>query len=99
MLSDERATVSRLFTHRPSKPPRQISGGGFAHLTPKHQPWHWLNCGLNWPGVRNDWSNGVRNYSFGSSHCDQWVKNPASIHEHAGSIPGLAPWVRDLVLL
>jgi len=28
----------------------------------------------------------------------QWVKNPASIHEDAGLIPGLTEWVRDVVL-
>ena len=28
----------------------------------------------------------------------QWVKNPASIHENAGSMPGLTQWVKDLVL-
>ena len=28
-----------------------------------------------------------------------WVKNPTSIHEHESLIPGLAQYVKDLVLL
>ena len=33
-----------------------------------------------------------------SSHCGSVITNPTSIHEYAGSIPGLAWWVTDAAL-
>ena len=35
---------------------------------------------------------------FGSSHRGSLEATPTSIHEDAGSFPGLTQWVKDLVL-
>ena len=39
-----------------------------------------------------------KSLSMGVPIVAQWVKNPTSIHEDAGSIPGLAQWLKDSAL-
>ena len=40
----------------------------------------------------------TRNPSSGVPVVAQWVKNATSNHEDMGSIPGLAQWIKDLLL-
>ena len=47
-------------------------------------------------GLVKTWSGGTKGRS---SHCGSAVKNLMSVREDAGSIPGLAQWVKDLALL
>ena len=51
-----------------------------------HPTWHWVFAPSE-------------NESIGVSVMAQWLKNPTKNHEVAGSIPGLAQWVKDPVLL
>ena len=37
-------------------------------------------------------------YTYGSSHCGAVETNLTSVHEVAGSIPGLVQWVGDPAL-
>ena len=40
-----------------------------------------------------------KNTDIRSSHCGSAVTNPTNIHEDVGSNPGLAWWVKNLMLL
>ena len=41
----------------------------------------------------------LQTHQFGVPVMAQGLANPTSIHENAGSIPGLLRWVKDPVLL
>ena len=45
-----------------------------------------------------DLPNSVKDQKSGSSHCGSVEMNLIRNHEVSGSIPGLAQWVKDLVL-
>ena len=59
---------------------------------------------LQWLGIRSlGWelmyaAGAAKNLFHGVSVVAQWVMNPTSIHEDAGSIPGPDQWVKDPML-
>ena len=42
---------------------------------------------------------GKEKWCHRSSHCGLIETDPTSIHEDSGSVPALAQWIKDLVLL
>ena len=54
-----------------------------------------VNAGVKEKKKEGHFPGGYKKSSFWSSHCGTVETNPTSIHEGAGSIPGLAQWVKD----
>ena len=58
-----------------------------------------LSCGLDSvSGPGNFHVLWVQPMKEGVSVVTHWIKNPTSIHEDAGLIPGLTQWVKELAL-
>ena len=56
-----------------------------------------VNLWIGWVGMQDAIKETLKTSRW-SSHCGLAVRNLTSIHEDEGSIPGLAQWVKDLVL-
>ena len=55
-------------------------------------------CCLNFLPVSKEVSLQSPSYGMGVPVVAQWLTSPTSIHEGAGSIPGLTQWVKDPAL-
>ena len=53
---------------------------------------------MNGPITRNEMETVMKKLSTGVPLMAQWLTNPTRNHEVAGSVPGLAQWVKDLTL-
>ena len=53
---------------------------------------------MNGPITRTEIETGIKKLPIGVPVVAQWLTNLTRNHEAAGSIPGLAQWVKDLAL-
>ena len=64
----------------------------------KREPSYTIGRNVNWYNHYGKQYGGSLKTKNRSSHCGSDVRNPTSIHEDVGLIPGSVQWLKDLML-